>query len=49
MPPAICPVWGEHVAQNLKNSRHIVVPGAGHITTMRGLGRSRENPSASNP
>ena len=34
--PVTPPVWGEHVAQSLPNSRHIVVPGAGHITLMRG-------------
>jgi pimeloyl-ACP methyl ester carboxylesterase len=34
--PITPPVWGDHVAQNLKNSRHFVVPGAGHITTLRG-------------
>lgn len=34
--PVTPPVWGEHVHQTLPNSRHIVVPGAGHITLMRG-------------
>jgi pimeloyl-ACP methyl ester carboxylesterase len=34
--PVTPPVWGEHVRQSLPNSRHIVVPGAGHITLMRG-------------
>ncbi len=35
--PVTPPSWGEHVAQSLPNSRHIVVPGAGHITLMRGM------------
>jgi pimeloyl-ACP methyl ester carboxylesterase len=34
--PVTPPSWGEHVAQTLPNSRHVVVPGAGHITLMRG-------------
>ena len=34
--PVTPPVWGEHVHETLPNSRHIVVPGAGHITLMRG-------------
>jgi pimeloyl-ACP methyl ester carboxylesterase len=34
--PITPPSWGEHVAQSLTNARHIVVPGAGHITLMRG-------------
>jgi hypothetical protein len=33
------PSWGEHAARTLPNSRHIVVPGAGHITLMRGCVR----------
>jgi hypothetical protein len=33
------PTWGEHVKQSLPNSLHIVVPGAGHITLMRGCVR----------
>ena len=37
--PVTPPSWGEHVAQTLPNSRHIVVPGAGHITLMRGCVR----------
>jgi pimeloyl-ACP methyl ester carboxylesterase len=37
--PVTPPTWGEHVAQSLPNSRHIVVPGAGHITLMRGCVR----------
>ena len=34
--PVTPPVWAEHVAQTLPNSRQVVVPGAGHITIMRG-------------
>jgi pimeloyl-ACP methyl ester carboxylesterase len=34
--PVTPPSWGEHVHGTLPNSRHIVVPGAGHITLMRG-------------
>lgn len=34
--PVTPPVWGEHVHETLSNSRHIVVPGAGHITLLRG-------------
>jgi pimeloyl-ACP methyl ester carboxylesterase len=34
--PITPPTWGEHVAQSLPNSRHFVVPGAGHITLPRG-------------
>ena len=37
--PVTPPSWGEHVAQSLPRSRHIVVPGAGHITLMRGCVR----------
>ena len=37
--PVTPPSWGEHVASSLPNSRHIVVPGAGHITLMRGCVR----------
>jgi pimeloyl-ACP methyl ester carboxylesterase len=37
--PVTPPSWGEHVRQTLPNSRHIVVPGAGHITLMRGCVR----------
>ncbi|MGC4082725.1 MAG: alpha/beta hydrolase [Vicinamibacterales bacterium] len=33
------PVWGEHVHASLPNSRHVVVPGAGHITLTRGCVR----------
>jgi pimeloyl-ACP methyl ester carboxylesterase len=34
--PVTPPSWGEHVARSLTNAKHIVVPGAGHITLMRG-------------
>jgi pimeloyl-ACP methyl ester carboxylesterase len=34
--PVTPPSWGDHVAQQLPHSRHFVVPGAGHITLMRG-------------
>ncbi|PYR37157.1 MAG: alpha/beta hydrolase [Acidobacteria bacterium] len=34
--PVTPPSWGDHVARHLKNSRHVVVPGAGHITLTRG-------------
>jgi pimeloyl-ACP methyl ester carboxylesterase len=34
--PITPPLWGDHVAQYLKNSKHIVVPGAGHGSTPRG-------------
>lgn len=34
--PVTPPAWGERVAQNLSNSRHIVVPGAHHGVTMQG-------------
>jgi pimeloyl-ACP methyl ester carboxylesterase len=37
--PVTPPSWGDHVHQSLPNSRHIVVPGAGHITLMRGCVR----------
>jgi pimeloyl-ACP methyl ester carboxylesterase len=37
--PVTPPVWGDHVKESLSNSRHIVVPGAGHITLMRGCVR----------
>jgi len=37
--PVTPPTWGEHVKETLPNSRHIVVPGAGHITIMRGCVR----------
>ena len=34
--PVTPPSWGEQVASHLPHSRHFVVPGAGHITFMRG-------------
>ena len=34
--PVTPPSWGDHVARSLKNSRHFIVPGAGHGTTPRG-------------
>jgi len=34
--PVTPPSWGDHVAQYLKNSKHFVVPGAGHGSTGRG-------------
>jgi pimeloyl-ACP methyl ester carboxylesterase len=34
--PVTPPSWGEEVTQHLPNARHVVVPGAGHITIMRG-------------
>lgn len=34
--PVTPPTWGDHVAPHLSKSKHIVVPGAGHITLMRG-------------
>jgi pimeloyl-ACP methyl ester carboxylesterase len=34
--PITPPSWGDHVAQYLKNSKHFVVPGSGHISTPRG-------------
>ena len=34
--PVTPPSWGEHVRQTLQNARHVVVPGAGHITLLRG-------------
>jgi pimeloyl-ACP methyl ester carboxylesterase len=37
--PVTPPLWGEHVAKSLPNSRHVVVPGAGHIALMRGCVR----------
>lgn len=37
--PVTPPSWGEHVAASLPNSRHVVVPGAGHIALMRGCVR----------
>lgn len=34
--PVTPPSWGDSVARHLTNARHIVVPGAGHITLTRG-------------
>lgn len=34
--PVTPPSWGEGVAKHLTNARHVVVPGAGHITLSRG-------------
>jgi pimeloyl-ACP methyl ester carboxylesterase len=34
--PITPPSWGDHVAQYLKNSKHFVLPGAGHGSTPRG-------------
>ena len=34
--PVTPPTWGDHVAPHLTNAKHIVVPGAGHITLTRG-------------
>jgi pimeloyl-ACP methyl ester carboxylesterase len=34
--PVTPPSWGDHVAQYLKNSKHFIVPGAGHGSTGRG-------------
>lgn len=34
--PITPPSWGDHVAQYLTNSKHFVVPGAGHGSTPRG-------------
>ena len=34
--PVTPPSWGEQVAAHLKNSKHVVVPGAGHGTTAVG-------------
>lgn len=34
--PVTPPSWGEAVASHLPHARHFVVPGAGHITLMRG-------------
>lgn len=34
--PVTPPRWGEHVAASLPNSRHLVVPGAGHGTLTAG-------------
>lgn len=34
--PVTPPIWGDTVAKDLPNSKHIVVPGAGHNTLTRG-------------
>jgi pimeloyl-ACP methyl ester carboxylesterase len=34
--PITPPSWGAHVAEHLANSKHFVVPGAGHGSTARG-------------
>jgi pimeloyl-ACP methyl ester carboxylesterase len=34
--PVTPPTWGDQVASHLPNAKHIVVPGAGHITLTRG-------------
>jgi pimeloyl-ACP methyl ester carboxylesterase len=34
--PVTPPSWGDQVAQHFKNSKHFVVPGAGHGSTPRG-------------
>jgi pimeloyl-ACP methyl ester carboxylesterase len=34
--PVTPPSWGDHVAEHLSNSKHFIVPGAGHGTTPRG-------------
>ena len=34
--PVTPPIWGEQVAARLPHARHVVVPGAGHITLTRG-------------
>jgi len=34
--PVTPPTWGDEVVRHLPNARHIVVPGAGHITITRG-------------
>lgn len=34
--PVTPPSWGDHVAEHLSHAKHFVVPGAGHITLMRG-------------
>lgn len=34
--PVTPPIWGDKVAKDLPNSKHIVVPGAGHNTLARG-------------
>jgi pimeloyl-ACP methyl ester carboxylesterase len=34
--PVTPPSWGDHVATHLSRSRHVVVPGTGHIALVRG-------------
>lgn len=34
--PVTPPMWAEHVAASLPRAKHLVVPGAGHITLTRG-------------
>ena len=34
--PVTPPSWGDEVAQTLKNSKHLIVPGAGHGSTLLG-------------
>ncbi len=34
--PVTPPSWGEQVAASLSNSRHVIVPGSGHIALSRG-------------
>jgi len=37
--PVTPPVWGEEIAKTLPNSKHIVMPGAGHTAGGTGCGR----------
>ena len=37
--PVTPPVWGEEIARTLPNSKHIVMPGAGHTAGGTGCGR----------
>jgi pimeloyl-ACP methyl ester carboxylesterase len=37
--PVTPPVWGEQIARTLPNSKHIVMPGAGHTAGGTGCGR----------
>jgi pimeloyl-ACP methyl ester carboxylesterase len=51
--PITPPSWGDHVAQSLPNSKHFVVPGAGHGSTPRGcvpklIGQFLDQASATN-
>ena len=36
--PVTPPVWGESVLKQLKNARHVVVPGTGHGARSTGCG-----------